>query len=163
MPRAYTIKELGFDPRKLFGPDSSLRDITSRARRRGEHDEQVKLFAWAAENESRIPELRWLFAIPNWFGVGTKASGGKAKAEGRKPGVLDVWWPLLRPKPGYESHIGHYSGLVIEMKYGKNTLSTDQRDWQRWLESQGWVVEVCYTFERARDVVLAYYQGGYRR
>lgn len=147
MARVYTIKDLGFDPRNL-GPDSPLRNARV-PRKTGEHEEQVKLFTWARENETRIPELRWMFAVPNWFGVRTQKQGARAKLEGRKPGVLDVWWPL---------HRGEYVGLVIEMKYGRNTLSPEQRKWRVWLESQGWLVVVKYSALEAQDAVLTYYR-----
>lgn len=144
--RSFTIKELGFDPRKL-GPNSPLRNARA-PRANHEHEEQRKLFAWAAENESRIPELRWLFAVPNWFGVKTRYHGARAKMEGRKPGVLDVWWPLYRMP---------YVGLVIEMKYGRNTLSREQREWKAWLESQGWLVVVKYSALDAQDTITRYH------
>lgn len=137
------------------GPDSPLHAIAKRRgrgpdRKDGEHVEQVKLFEWAKANEIRYPALTWLFAVPNWFGARTAKQGARAKAEGRKPGVLDVWFPVRR---------GTYVGLVVEMKFGKNTLSREQMLWLNHLRNEGWLVEVCYSFEEARDLILAYLSG----
>lgn len=149
--RALTVEQLGFDPRKL-GPGSPLRNVRA-PKNDGEHEEQRKLFAWAAENEGRIPALLFLFAVPNFagrLGKKTQRHGARLKAEGRKRGVLDVWWPLRR---------GQYVGLVVEMKYGRNTLSPEQKRWRVWLESQGWLVVVSYSAIEAQETITAYHEG----
>lgn len=137
------------------GPDSPLHALAKKRtrgpdRKDSEHLEQVKLFAWAKENETRHPLLFWLFAVPNWFGARTAKQGARAKAEGRKPGVVDVWFPVQR---------GRYVGLAIEMKAGTNTPTKEQKLWLQHLRKQGWLAEVCYSFEDARDLVLAYLSG----
>lgn len=146
------------DESKL-GPDSPLRALIKQVMRKPrsdvEHQEQVKLFAWALEKEAAHPSLHWLFAVPNFAGrLGQKTAkhGARLKAEGRKPGVLDVWLPLRR---------GQYVGLVIEMKAGRNSLTPEQKRWKNHLERQGWLVVVCYRFEDARDCVLGYMSGTY--
>lgn len=115
-----------------------------------EHDEQVILFAWAALAERQYPELRWLFAVPNWIGTRTEKHGAYLKAEGRKAGVPDVWLPIPRPP---------YHGCVIEMKAGRNQPSDAQREWLVALEAAGWCVHVCYGWEAARNVLLDYLAG----
>jgi hypothetical protein len=136
------------DPRPL--PDAPATTATSRApriRSQPEHDQQVALFAWAASVEGRYPELRWLFAVPNWIGTRTEKHGAYLKAEGRKPGVPDVWLPIPRPP---------YAGCVIEMKVKPNRPTDVQRTWLVALEEAGWRVHVCYDWTAARDALLDY-------
>lgn len=149
--RTYTPAQLGFDPRKL-GPNSPLRNaaLPRAPKNDGEHHEQARLFAWALEHEATYPDLRWLFAVPNFAGrLGKKTAihGARLKREGRKPGVLDVWFPVRR---------GPYVGLVIEMKYGRNRLTAEQIVWRDHLLTQGWHVHTCYAFEAARTALQDY-------
>ena len=111
-----------------------------------EHQEQAALFHWAALQEARWPELRYLFAIPNG-GHRVAAVARKLKAEGVKAGVLDIFLPVARA--------GQY-GLWLEMKYGRNTLTKEQKDWLDFLVAQGYRVEVAYSMEEARDYITAY-------
>lgn len=115
-----------------------------------EHDEQVALFVWAAEHEAEHPELHWLFAVPNFagrLGNTTARHGAYLKAEGRKPGVPDLWLPVARKG---------YHGLVIEMKVEPNRPSDVQNAWLVWLEGAGYSVHVCYSAEEAQVVILDY-------
>lgn len=145
MSRAISLRDI--DPSKL-GPNSPLLALMRRNPRRDlEHQEQAKLFAWAADNEAKYPELRWLFAVPNWIGVRTAKQGARLKAEGRKPGVLDLWLPVRR---------GHVPGLVIELKVGKNRPSAEQREWIEHLYHEGWRVLVLYSADEAIANIKAY-------
>lgn len=152
------MKELGFDPRKL-GPDSPLlaKSKPSGPRRQGEHLQQVALFTWAAAHGQQYPQLRWMFAVPNFSGrfgkmppVAALKHAANLKAEGRKPGVLDVWLPV---------RVGCYPGLVIEMKYGSNTLTDEQREWKLHLELEGWLVFVDYSADAAIAHITDYLEG----
>jgi hypothetical protein len=162
MPRALTRSDLaGIDVDKL-GPDSPLRELIPKGRnkprhqaRDTEHQEQAKLFAWAEENVEKYPALEWLFAIPNFQGfVGKKwkriISGQRMNAEGRKRGVPDVLFPERR---------GSYVGLAIEMKSPGSYPNREQRLWLAHLRKAGWLVDTCYSFEEARDLILAYLSG----
>lgn len=146
--RSFTIEQLGFDPRKL-GPNSPLLKVKAR-RGNPEHNEQVKLFAWAAENELRIPALAWLFAVPNWFGVKTPIQGARAKAEGRKKGVPDALLPEAR---------GPYRGLAIEMKAPGRSPTHEQRQWLAHFTKQNWHACICYSADEAISVILDYLDG----
>jgi hypothetical protein len=138
-------------PPEKLGPNSPLRDGIARKHGRPlEHAEQVKLFAWANENTERYPALAWLFAVPNWFGVKTPIQGARAKAEGRKAGVPDVLFPVRR---------GPYVGLAVEMKSPGRTPTREQKLWLNQFKTQGWLTDVCYSFEEARDLLLAYLSG----
>lgn len=110
-----------------------------------EHGEQVALFEWAAN----VPELRWMFAIPNG-GARHIAVAGKLKAEGVKRGVPDIFLPLARRG---------YHGLFIEMKSAKGRTSPEQRKWIDGLRLNGYVVAVCYGQDDARSLIEAYVFG----
>lgn len=114
--------------------------------KRSEHTEQVALFDWAKKMEPLHLHLSLMFAIPN----GGKRHIGtalKLKNEGVKSGVPDVF--LAVPKNGK-------SGLFIEMKYGKNKPSANQKWWIDSLRVEGYETVVCYGFEEARDAIIKY-------
>lgn len=113
-----------------------------------EHAHQAALFAWAAA----IPELHWMYAVPNG-GERHKAVAARMKAEGVRSGVWDVHLPLPR---------GTAPGLYIEMKDPKRRnqkqggLSDDQVKFGMAMHAAGYATHVCYTWEEARDALLAY-------
>ncbi len=112
-----------------------------------EHDEQAALFEWAQIEVNRgVEPLRWLFAIPNG-GQRAKRTAAMLKAEGVKAGVLDV----MLPYPA-----GAYAGLFIEMKYGANKLSEEQRAWSEWLNQVGYYATVCNDWSSAKAVIEWY-------
>ncbi len=111
-----------------------------------EHDEQAALIAWANYQANIWPELDMLFAVPNG-GHRHKATAALMKAEGVKAGVPDLWLPV--PKQGF-------TGLVIEMKYGRNKPQDNQLWWLSRLAEHGWRTAVCYSFDEARRVILDY-------
>lgn len=122
-----------------------------RARRRDlEHEQQAELFAWARENESQFPELAWLFAVPNFAGrIGnlTARHAARLNREGRKQGVPDCML-LVRRSP--------QSGLIIEMKAGKNRPTPQQSAWLAHLDQQGFRTRIAYSFAEARDAIIDY-------
>jgi hypothetical protein len=143
--RAVSIRDIDFSK---LGPDSPLRQLARRQPRRDlEHQEQVAVFDWAREHETEYPDLRWLFAVPNWIGVRTAKHGARLKAEGRKAGVLDIWLPVRR---------GIYPGLAIELKAGNNKPSAEQQDWIKHLIREGWLVVVAYSSEEVVRELRAY-------
>jgi hypothetical protein len=121
-----------------------------------EHHEQAALFQWAAYNQPQYPQLALLFAIPNGAGLNHQVSkngrryspeAAKLKTEGLKSGVPDVCLPCAR---------GSYHGLYIELKYGRNTPSPQQRAWHTALREQGYRVDICYGWEPAAQTILDY-------
>ena len=114
--------------------------------KRSEHDEQVALFQWAADNLARYPMLRWMHANPNG-GHRHPAVAGKMKAEGVKRGVLDIY--LLWPTPTY-------GGLAIEMKVGSNKPTKEQAEMIDHLRSIGWRVAVCYSAKEGQGIIELY-------
>ena len=112
-----------------------------------EHDEQVALFEWAdLMSNHTYPALKLLFSIPNG-GKRTKGVAGKLTAEGLKSGVPDVM--LAYPS-------GPYSGLFVELKYGKNKLTANQKVWCEALAANGYRVVTCYGFDAARAAIEEY-------
>lgn len=150
-----------------------------------EHAEQVALFCYCAKAQKigfdralvehvysnanpdqrsvkdLIPELKFFHAIPNGGSRGDTAKsraieGGRMKAEGVKPGVLDCFWPLRR---------GNFSGLYIEMKRGslKDPLnhvagcSDEQKEFGQFVFNNGYHAMVCYSWLEAAQMLQWYY------
>ena len=109
---------------------------------------QTALFAWAALERSRIPELRLLFAVFN-EGFRSMRLGDQLKAAGLRSGVPDVFLPVPR-------HGMH--GLWLELKVTGNRTTAAQDMWHRDLIAQGYAVRVVYGFVEARDVLIEYLQ-----
>ena len=112
-----------------------------------EQQEQELLFSWAASNESRWPELKLLFAIPNGLRISIGAAL-KARRAGLKAGVPDVCLPVPR---------GRHHGLFIELKRTKGgRLSPEQAGWLRGLEKHGHKCVVARGFDAARRAIQDY-------
>lgn len=113
-----------------------------------EHTEQVWLFQWAELAKGRYPDLEWLYAIPNWIGVGTERHGAYLKAEGRKADYPDIGLDVAR---------GLYHGLRIELKRVEGgQVRPGQKRWHEHLQGQGYRIEVCKGWEVARDKLIWY-------
>lgn len=122
--------------------------------------------------DDRIPELKYMHAIHNQ-GHGDVVRGLRAKAEGLKKGVPDIFLPI---RIDCQSHIFKetlaldvfadvevwlYSGLYIELKKPKvGKVSTTQEDWQAFLRKQGFVCEICYGWIEAKDLIFKYLKEG---
>jgi hypothetical protein len=111
-----------------------------------ESKEQEAIFQWSRLQENVHPELKLLFAIPNG-GSRHKLEAYSLKRQGVKAGIPDMLLPIAR---------GHYHGLFIELKVGKNKTSDNQDFWINELQKQGYKVNVCYGFEETRETILQY-------
>lgn len=111
-----------------------------------EHAEQCALFEWAALYSRQVPELEMLFAIPNG-GFRHKATAGRLKAEGLKPGIPDMMFAVPR---------GPYHGAFIELKVGRNKPTKLQKQCHLNLRAQGYFVAVCYGCWEAMDTLKGY-------
>lgn len=107
---------------------------------------QTALFAWAALEAQRYPELRLMFAIPNG-GYRTKATAGSLKAQGVKAGVPDIFLPVRR---------GRWNGLFIELKKEGGKPSADQMVWINELNEQGFGTAVVVGWQAAAEMILNY-------
>lgn len=92
----------------------------------GEHELQCECVRIFRLKHSKLASL--LFAIPNG-GQRHQVVAAKMKREGVLSGVPDLL--LARP-------CGKYHGLWVEMKYGKNTLTENQRKMFALLTEQGY-------------------------
>jgi len=111
-----------------------------------EKDEQIALFEWAELQRHKYPELSFMFHIPNG-GSRNKIEAVNLKRQGVKSGVPDIFLPV--PKGGK-------SGLFIEMKYGKNKLSDNQKKWVEMLHRRGYEIATCYSWKQAATAIIIY-------
>ena len=100
-----------------------------------EHEEQRELVSWFRKTHPGVV----IFAIPNG-GARSASTAGRLKAEGVLPGVPDLFIP--------EWH------TWIEMKRTKgSSVSKDQKELHKYLESVGYCVIVAKGCEEARRVL----------
>jgi hypothetical protein len=120
-----------------------------------EHEEQCSIMQWAKLLEGRYPELALLAAIPNGAKLPYIQKNGRRfspeairlKDEGLKPGFPDMILPCPR---------GHYHGLFIELKYGRNKPTPEQAAWLDALNEQGYLAVACWGAEDAIEVINEY-------
>lgn len=82
-----------------------------------ESGHQEALFSWAAYRTEIMPELQYMYHVPNG-GKRDKATAAVLKRQGVKAGVQDIMLPAAR---------AGYHGLYIELKAGENTTTKKQR------------------------------------
>lgn len=111
-----------------------------------EEIEQINLFRWAEFAENKYPELKLMYHVPN-EGKRSAAIGSRLKQAGLKPGVPDIVLPVAR---------GGYIGLYIELKYGRNETTENQKVWLRDLRDQNHLTAVCYGWEQAKELIESY-------
>jgi hypothetical protein len=104
-----------------------------------EHEEQRLLVWWFRR---KWPDVR-IFAIPNG-GARSIITAGRLKAEGVSPGVPDLFIPAWK--------------LWIEMKRAKGgSLSAEQKDFIKYLESVGFSCIVGKGNQDAQDKITAFF------
>lgn len=113
---------------------------------RSEDTEQINVMEWARWNVNKYPELKWLHHIPNG-GSRNKREAVKLKQMGVKAGVSDICLPY--PK-------GIYCGLYIEMKFGNNRKTAEQKEFLQDMANAGHFVATCYSAEDAVNVIITY-------
>ena len=99
-----------------------------------ESGHQEALFSWAAYRTGIMPELQYMYHVPNG-GKRDKATAAVLKRQGVKAGVPDIMLPAAR---------AGYHGLYIELKAGENTTTKKQKEWLEYLRQQGYYTAVCY-------------------
>lgn len=126
-----------------------------------EKAEQIRVFAWAAINQIRYPQLRWLHAIPN-------ANSQRQVAEGVRAGVSDINLPWPRLKPFHVKYDGFkmwWHGLYIEMKLESRRnqknggCSDSQIEFIDYANSVDYKAVVCYGWREAVKVIEDYLNG----
>lgn len=83
--------------------------------------------------------LRLMFAIPNGGGR-SKREAAELKATGVKPGVSDLFLPVM---------VGGKGGLWIEMKTDNGVVSKEQKDWIEAMQRGGYEAKVCRGYQDA--------------
>lgn len=117
-----------------------------------EKDEQAALFRWRESFKRVMPELQWLFAIPNGLWL-PDSYARTAVRQGLTPGVSDV--ALLVPRCGYH-------GLLIEIKRQDATpccVSANQSAFLKFQAEQGYRAVWRKGWEAARDEIVDYLEG----
>ena len=87
-----------------------------------------------------------LFAIPNGSLRNIRVAQ-KLKAEGVVSGCADLFLSIPND---------FYHGFFIEMKYGKNKQTENQKKFQEEVESVGYKYSVCYSFDEFRNLINTY-------
>lgn len=111
-----------------------------------EEQEQIALMDMVRLHIPTYPMLEHLFHIPNGGRRG-KREAGRMKQAGVKPGVSDLFLPYPTDT---------YHGLWIEMKFGKNKPTKEQKKWLEAMEEYGYAYAVCWGWEEAWGVIVAY-------
>lgn len=116
-----------------------------------EHQEQVQLVMWwqYACHSFGLPQSVF-FAIPNG-GARNPIVGKKLKDEGVRAGAPDIM--VATPRQGYH-------GLFIELKRENAGYATAvQKQMHEMLRNQGYRVEVCRGWIKAKEVIEDYCHG----
>ena len=111
-----------------------------------ESGHQEALFSWAAYRTGLMPELQYMYHVPNG-GKRDAATAVALKRQGVKAGVPDIMLPSAR---------AGYHGLYIELKAGKNTTTKKQKEWLEYLRQQGYYTAVCYGWQPAAQLIEQY-------
>lgn len=111
-----------------------------------ESGHQEALFNWAAYRTGLMPELQYMYHVPNG-GKRDAATAVALKRQGVKAGVPDIMLPAAR---------AGYHGLYIELKAGKNTTTKKQKEWLEYLRQQGYYTAVCYGWQPAAQLIEQY-------
>jgi hypothetical protein len=126
------------------------------ARSGTEHGEQMAVFCWAAQNQSRYPMLKWMFAVPNG-GERSMAGAAALKAEGVKKGVADIFVPY----PVWSMDQIAYCGLFIEMKRAHGVPSDfkqEQIDFAVEVRMRDYIWRPCFGWLQAVTLLECYLQ-----
>jgi len=117
-----------------------------------EHDEQVAVINWADAHIDQAPCLEWIYAVINGVPLlGSQSTRSKIinymKAEGMKPGILDLCLDAARHD---------YHGLKIEMKVKGGTVREGQIEYMDFLATEGYLGQVCYSAKEAVELLKWY-------
>lgn len=92
-----------------------------------------------------VPEIT-LFAVGNG-GARSPVTGAIMKREGVRRGTSDLLLMARR---------GTYGALALEMKKPDGVLSSEQRDFLRAMNAQGYRAVVAYSFDEAVNIITEY-------
>lgn len=114
-----------------------------------EDEEQAYIVSWARIHESRYPELKLLYHIPN-EGKRSNREGARMKSLGLRRGVSDLCLPVARCG---------FHGLYIELKAQDGKATAEQNEFIRDMLGQGYYARVCFGADEAVTVIEDYLKG----
>lgn len=100
-----------------------------------ESGHQEALFNWAAYRTGLMPELQYMYHVPNG-GKRDAATAVALKRQGVKAGVPDIMLPAARA--------------------GYHTTTKKQKEWLEYLRQQGYYTAVCYGWQPAAQLIEQY-------
>lgn len=123
-------------PGQTVIPGMTAIEPNKKKREEPELGEQTTLFFWLRLYAGKHPALGWVHASLNGLPL-TPAVVRKAQASGMVPGIWDVL--VLASRHGR-------SGLLIEMKAGRNGLTPEQERFREYLRSENYATRVAYSW-----------------
>lgn len=111
-----------------------------------EHHEQAAFFQLLAREQGHTPELKFVHAIPNG-GKRDIVTATNMKREGVRRGVFDIFAPI--PRFGCP-------GFYLEMKFGGNDLTEEQKEFRKFVVSQGYRASVFWSAVDAFTALMTY-------
>lgn len=119
-----------------------------------ESEHQILVMCWAKKVcLAGRAELDLLFHIPNG-GSRSGREGVMLKAMGVKPGVLDLFLPVMKFDGGDVR-----GGLWIEMKAKNGREGEDQLKWIYAMRNAGYEARVAWSWEEAIEIIKDYLGG----
>jgi hypothetical protein len=129
----------------VFAPAGKEMEVKPKQQRANhEHGLQVECVKWFRLAFPKFKDV--FFAIPNG-GARNVITAKNLKDEGVLAGIPDLM--LAVAKHGF-------NGLFIEMKYGSNKPSEEQKERIAALKAQNYEVSVCYSFEDFKTIINFY-------
>lgn len=111
-----------------------------------EDDMQILCMEWFRVKYPKDKYLAW--HTPN-EGIRKPQYRRKLRRMGVLPGVVDTI--ILEPR-------GHFGGLALEGKVGRNQLTDSQQTFLNMATMRGWQTGVYRTFEEFEDMVESYFR-----
>lgn len=121
----------------------SLREYLAR-----EEQEHFAFIQWRNVMIGTIPDLRWLFHVPNGE-LRHPAVGAKLARMGALPGVTDFIWPVRR---------GRFACMFLELKSKHGKLEPQQAKFIDAMRDVGHFAQVAYGWTQARKFTLQYHE-----
>ena len=124
-----------------------------------EDAEQAAVIEWAMLARIPNPPIAYKNRVSDYLyhpangGKRSPREAARLKKQGVKAGVLDLHLVIPRPP---------YAGLWIEMKWGKNKPTDEQKSWAEIVTAYGSKAIVCYSAREAIDAIVDYLQSGNR-
>lgn len=114
-----------------------------------EDEEQKTVISWCRIQESRWPELRMIYHVPN-EGKRSKTTAATEKAMGLRAGVPDLFLPVPR---------AWFHGLYLEMKALDGKVSKEQDEFLTAAGEQGYCCCACWGADAAIWLIERYMTG----